>query len=61
MQDILHLLPVGKKARSRVGKGLQTAIVEQRHHDRMFVVFPGGYCCWLPLDGGDQFIIISEV
>jgi hypothetical protein len=36
------------------------AVVEQRHHDKMFVSFVGvNYSCWMPLDGGDDWVIFD--
>jgi hypothetical protein len=60
MTDTVFLLPVSKKARSRVGTRLQSAIVEQRHHDKIFVVFDNGYCTWMPPLGGDDFNLILD-
>lgn len=57
--DSLDISPKSKKAKSRIGH-MCPAVVEQRHHDKMFVSFVGvNYSCWMPLDGGDDWVIFD--
>ena len=55
----VSLLAVSNKGRSRIGKTLQTAIVEQDHGEKIFVVFPElNQCRWILRDGDPDFRII---
>jgi hypothetical protein len=45
MQDAINLLAISAKGKSRIGTRLTMAIVEQNHHDKMFVVIPGTSQC----------------
>lgn len=61
MQDIINVLAISAKGKSRIGKKLTMAIVEQDHHDKMFVVFPGtNQCRWIKKDCDPDFRIIEE-
>ncbi len=60
MQDIVNVLAVSKKGKSRIGTKLTTAIVEQNHHDKLFLVFPElNQCRWIKKDKDPDFRIIS--
>jgi len=39
--ETINIIAISKKGKSRIGSKLVTAIVEQDHHDKLFVVFPG--------------------
>jgi hypothetical protein len=60
MQDAINLLAISAKGKSRIGKQLTMAIVEQNHHDKLFVVIPGtNQCRWIKKENDPDFRIIS--
>ena len=60
MQDAINLLAISAKGKSRIGTSLTMAIVEQNHHDKMFIVIPGtSQCRWIKKDNDPDFRIIS--
>ena len=60
MQDAINLLAISAKGKSRIGTRLTMAIVEQNHHDKMFVVIPGtSQCRWIKKENDPDFRIIS--
>jgi len=62
MIDIINILAISPKGKSRLGKQLTTAIVEQRHHDKVFVVIPAkNQCRWIKLINDPDFRIIEEI
>ena len=61
MQDIINVIATSKKGKSRIGTKLTTAIVEQKHHDKMFVVWPElNQCRWIKKENDPDFRIIGE-
>jgi hypothetical protein len=49
------------KGKSRIGKKLTMAIVEQNHHDKMFIVIPSAnQCRWIKKDNDPDFRIIGD-
>lgn len=61
MQDAINILAISKKGKSRIGTKLTTGIVEQDHHDKLFVVFPElNQCRWIKKDNDPDFRIIGE-
>jgi hypothetical protein len=60
MQDIINVIAISAKGKSRIGTKLVTAIVEQNHHDKMFVVFNASQCRWIKKDNDPDFRIIEE-
>ena len=61
MQDIINVLAISTKGKSRIGKKLTMAIVEQDHHDKMFVVFHGTKeCRWIKKENDPDFRIIGD-
>lgn len=38
--ETINLLAISNKGRSRIGSTITTAIVEQDHHDKLFIVLP---------------------
>ena len=57
----INVLAISSKGKSRIGKKLTTAIVEQDHHDKMFIVFPDiNQCRWIRKDGDPDFCIIGD-
>ena len=60
MQDAINIIAISDKGKSRIGKKLTIAIVEQNHHDKMFIVIPGtSQCRWIKKDNDPDFRIIS--
>ena len=60
MQDIINVIAISAKGKSRIGTKLVTAIAEQNHHDKMFVVFNASQCRWIKKDNDPDFRIIEE-
>jgi hypothetical protein len=61
MQDSINILAISKKGKSRIGTKLTTGIVEQDHHDKLFVVFPElNQCRWIKKDNDPDFRIIEN-
>lgn len=61
MQDAINIIAISKKGKSRIGTRLTTAIVEQDHHDKLFVVFPElNQCRWIKKNNNPDFRIIKE-
>jgi hypothetical protein len=61
MQDAINILAISKKGKSRIGAKLTMGIVEQDHHDKLFVVFPElNQCRWIKKDNDPDFRIIGE-
>jgi hypothetical protein len=61
MQDAINILAISNRGRSRIGTRLTVAIVEQNHHDKLFVVIPGtNQCRWIKKENDPDFRIIGE-
>lgn len=61
MQDAINILAISKKGKSRIGTKLTTGIVEQDHHDKLFVVFPElNQCRWIKKDNDPDFLVIKD-
>jgi len=60
MQDAVNIIAISAKGKSRIGTKLVTAIVEQNHHDKMFVVFNPSQCRWIKKQNDPDFRIIEE-
>ena len=61
MQDAINILAISKKGKSRIGTKLTMGIVEQNHHDKLFVVFPAlNQCRWIKKDNDPDFRIIDD-
>ena len=58
--NTVNLLAISSKGKSRIGAKLVTAIVEQDHHDKMFVVFNASQCRWIKKQNDPDFRIIGE-
>ena len=59
--ETINILAISKKGKSRIGTKLTTAIVEQDHHDKLFVVWPKlNQCRWIKKDNDPDFRIIGE-
>ena len=61
MQDAINIIAISDKGKSRIGKKLTMAIVEQNHHDKMLIVIPGTkQCRWIKKDNDPDFRILEE-
>ena len=59
--NAINILAISDKGKSRIGKKLTLAIVEQDHHDRLFIVIPGtNQCRWIKKDCDPDFRIIEN-
>lgn len=57
--NTVNVLATSKKGKSRIGTKLTTAIIEQDHHDKLFVVFPSlNQCRWIRRENDPDFKII---
>ncbi len=60
MPIFVNVLAISKKGKSRIGTKLTTAIVEQNHQDKLFLVFPElNQCRWIKKDNDPDFRIIQ--
>ena len=61
LMEPINILAISKKGKSRIGTKLTTGIVEQDHHDKLFVVWPElNQCRWIKKDNDPDFRIIRE-
>jgi len=61
MQDAINILAISPKGKSRIGKSLTMAIVEQEHHDKLFIVISGtNQCRWIKKDNDPDFLIVEN-
>lgn len=61
MQDAINILAISPKGKSRIGKSLTMAIVEQDHHDKLFIVILGtNQCRWIKKDNDPDFLIVEN-
>jgi len=61
MQDAINILAISKKGKSRIGASLTMGIVEQNHHDKLFVVFPAlNQCRWIKKHNDPDFYIVGD-
>lgn len=59
--NAINILAISDKGKSRIGKKLTLAIVEQDHHDQLFVVIPDtNQCRWIKKDCDPDFRIIEN-
>jgi hypothetical protein len=59
--ETINVLATSNKGKSRIGNSLTMAIVEQNHHDKLFVVFSElNQCRWIKKDNDPDFRIVGE-
>ena len=59
--NTINILAISNRGRSRIGSTITTAIVEQDHHDKLFIVFPQhNQCRWIKRQNDPDFKIIGE-
>lgn len=61
MQDAINIIAISPKGKSRIGTKLVTAIVEQSHHDKLFIVFNESQCRWIKKTNDPDFRIIEDL
>jgi len=61
IMETINILAISSKGKSRIGTKMTMAIVEQNHHDKMFVVILGtNQCRWIKKDNDPDFRIIGD-
>ena len=61
MMETVNLLAISNRGRSRIGTTITTAIVEQNHHDKLFIVLPQfNQCRWIKKDNDPDFLIVEN-
>jgi hypothetical protein len=58
--NTVFIIAISKKGKSRIGSSLAAAIVEQDHHDKLFVVINGSQCRWIKKNNDPDFKIIGD-
>jgi len=59
--NIINILAISNRGRSRIGSTITTAIVEQNHHDKLFIVLPQfNQCRWIKKIDDPDFCIVEE-
>ena len=59
--ETISIIAISPKGKSRIGKSITTAIVEQNHPDKLFIVIPGtNQCRWIRKDNDPDFRIIES-
>jgi hypothetical protein len=61
IMETINILAISSKGKSRIGTKMTMAIVEQNHHDKMFVVILGtNQCRWINKNNDPNFRIIGD-
>jgi hypothetical protein len=61
IMDTINILAISSKGKSRIGNKMTMAIVEQNHHDKLFIVIPGtNQSRWIKKDNDPDFRIIGD-
>jgi hypothetical protein len=58
--EAINILAISNRGRSRIGSSLTTAIVEQDHHDKLFIVINESQCRWIKKINDPDFRIIRD-
>lgn len=59
--ETINILAISNKGGSRIGTRITTAIVEQNHHDKLFIVLPQfNQCRWIKKTNDPDFRIIED-
>lgn len=56
----INILAISNRGRSRIGSTITTSIVEQDHHDKLFIVINESQCRWIKKQNDPDFKIIGE-
>ena len=56
----IHILAISNRGRSRIGSAPITAIVEQDHHDKLFIVINESQCRWIKKINDPDFRIVGD-
>jgi hypothetical protein len=57
---IINILATSNRGRSRIGSSITTAIVEQDHHDKLFIVINESQCRWIKKQNDPDFRIVGD-
>jgi len=58
--NTINILAISNRGRSRIGSTITTAIVEQNHHDKLFIVLPQfNQCRWIKKIDDPDFCIVN--
>jgi hypothetical protein len=61
IMETINILAISSKGKSRIGTKMTLAIVEQNHHDKLFVVIPGtSQCRWIKKNNDPDFLIVEN-
>ena len=61
IMETINILAISSKGKSRIGTKMTMAIVEQNHHDKMFIVIPDtNQCRWIKKSNDPDFRIIVD-
>jgi len=61
IMETINILAISSKGKSRIGNKMTMAIVEQNHHDKLFIVIPGtNQSRWIKKDNDPDFRIIGD-
>lgn len=58
--NTINILAISNRGRSRIGSAPITAIVEQNHHDKLFIVINESQCRWIKKINDPDFQIIGD-
>ena len=59
--ETINILAISNRGRSRIGSTITTAIVEQNHHDKLFIVLPQfNQCRWIKKTNDPDFLIVPD-
>ena len=59
--ETINILAISNRGRSRIGSTITTAIVEQNHHDKLFIVLPQfNQCRWIKKTNDPDFRIVPD-
>jgi len=58
--NTVNIIAISNRGRSRIGSTITTAIVEQDHHDKLFIVINESQCRWIKKHNDPDFRIIGE-
>jgi len=61
MEESIFVIATSAKGKSRIGKKLIKAIVEQDLSDKLFIVFPSlNQCRWIDKEDDPDFMVIED-
>ncbi len=58
--NTINILAISNRGRSRIGSAPIAAIVEQDHHDKLFIVINESQCRWIKKINDPDFRIVGD-